>query len=90
MESRWTSIALRRSLPRQPKEQKKCARKVAHNPTPAPTSKDLHTDPEELTNLALNQRHSRRLSQMRAETLAELKRTDAGFASNLPPVKTTR
>jgi len=51
---------------------------------------DLHTDPEELTNLALNQRHSQRLRQMRAECLAELKRTDAGFASVLPPVKTAR
>ncbi|MGB0579561.1 MAG: sulfatase-like hydrolase/transferase [Limisphaerales bacterium] len=49
---------------------------------------DLQSDPEELNNLALAAAHGNRLKQMRAGTLAELKRTDAGFADKMPPVKT--
>lgn len=47
---------------------------------------DLETDPEELTNLAQDAAHADRVKRMRAETVAELKRTDAGFADDLPKV----
>lgn len=45
---------------------------------------DLQSDPEELTNLALNPAHAERLKQYRAATLAELRRTGAGMVKNLP------
>ncbi|MDA1051890.1 MAG: sulfatase-like hydrolase/transferase [Planctomycetota bacterium] len=48
---------------------------------------DLANDPEELTNLAINSDFAGKLSEMRAATIAELKRTDAGMADGLPPVK---
>ena len=48
---------------------------------------DLDVDPDELTNLALVAKHGNRLNKMRSQTIAELKRTDAGFADRLPPVK---
>ncbi len=48
---------------------------------------DLETDPEELTNLALHPEHAERLKKMRASAVAELKRTGAGFADALPPVR---
>ena len=47
---------------------------------------DLESDPEELTNLALDSAHRARLNQMRERTVGELKRTGAGFADNLPAV----
>ena len=48
---------------------------------------DLENDPEELTNLALDKKFASQLSEMRAATIAELKRTDAGMAASLPAVK---
>lgn len=48
---------------------------------------DLESDPEELTNLAMDAEHADRLRQMRDEAVAELKRTGAGFANDLPAVK---
>lgn len=47
---------------------------------------DLTNDPEELTNLAGQSVHRARLLAMRQATIAELKRTDADIADNLPPV----
>ena len=49
---------------------------------------DLDADPEELINLALLKEHQPRLEQMRAATVAELKRTEAGFADDLPEIGT--
>lgn len=49
---------------------------------------DLENDPEELTNLAQEKSQADRVSKMRADTIAELKRTDAGFADALPSVAT--
>jgi arylsulfatase A-like enzyme len=51
---------------------------------------DLQKDPEELTNLALLKKHGDRLVKMRGETIAELKRTKAGFVDNLPPTGTDK
>ena len=48
---------------------------------------DLNTDPDELTNLALEPAQRKRLRTMRAQTVQELKRTDAGFVDNLPAVR---
>lgn len=48
---------------------------------------DLEKDPKELTNLALDMAQRKRLRSMRAQTVEELKRTDAGFVNNLPPVR---
>lgn len=48
---------------------------------------DLEKDPEELTNLALDPDFAGKLSELRAATIAELKRTDAGMVNTLPPVK---
>jgi len=50
---------------------------------------DLENDPEELHNLALSQEHATRLQRMRADTIAELKRTKAGFVNELPKVGTS-
>ena len=47
---------------------------------------DLDTDPEELHNLALEKENRDRVLRMRAETVAELERTDAGMVDNLPEV----
>ena len=49
---------------------------------------DLENDPEELTNLAFDPRHLDRLRTMRAATLEELRRTDAGMVDHLPPFST--
>ena len=51
---------------------------------------DLDEDPEELTNLALLNKHGARLAKMRGQTIAELKRTKAGFVDNLPPTGTAK
>ena len=48
---------------------------------------DLRNDPEELTNLALDASHSRRLKRFRRALVAELQRTDAGMVKTLPAVK---
>jgi arylsulfatase A-like enzyme len=50
---------------------------------------DIDADPEELTNLALDRNHADRLARMRQATIAELRRTDAGMADHLPPVRVT-
>jgi arylsulfatase A-like enzyme len=49
---------------------------------------DLQADPDELTNLALGMKNSATLEKFRAATVAELKRTHAGMANQLPPVRT--
>ncbi len=46
---------------------------------------DLESDPEELTNLALNPEYRARAKSMRKAMVAELRRTDCGFADSLPP-----
>jgi arylsulfatase A-like enzyme len=45
---------------------------------------DLDTDPEELVNLAVDERHAPLLGRLRDAARAELVRTGAGFAENLP------
>ncbi len=47
---------------------------------------DLRHDPEELKNLAGDPRHAARLGELRAETLGELRRTEAPFLESLPPI----
>ncbi|MEZ6126319.1 MAG: sulfatase-like hydrolase/transferase [Planctomycetaceae bacterium] len=47
---------------------------------------DLQTDPDELHNLATDREHRKQLLEMRTATLAELKRTDAKIANQLPEV----
>jgi len=49
---------------------------------------DLKSDPEELTNLALDEEYRPRLVAMRQATIAELKRTGAKMADNLPAFAT--
>ena len=51
---------------------------------------DLETDPEELNNLALDPVHLEKLRAMRAATLAELRRTDAGMVDHLPTFSTPK
>jgi arylsulfatase A-like enzyme len=45
---------------------------------------DLEKDPEELVNLARKPEYRKRLATLRAATIVELRRTDAGMADNLP------
>lgn len=47
---------------------------------------DVQTDPEELTNLALQPKYHQGVVQMREATLAEMRRTGAKMVANLPPV----
>lgn len=49
---------------------------------------NLENDPEELTNLALDPAHLKKLREMRADTITELKRTDAGLVNTLPEFST--
>ena len=49
---------------------------------------DLETDPQELTNLALDAAQASRLTSMREQAVAELRRAGAAMADHLPPVKT--
>ena len=49
---------------------------------------DVASDPHELTNLASEQQHRKRLQRFRAAAIIELKRTDAKMVDNLPPVGT--
>jgi arylsulfatase A-like enzyme len=48
---------------------------------------DLQSDPEELTNLALQRKHQKTLKSFRNGLLAELRRTGAKVVDHLPPVK---
>ena len=48
---------------------------------------DLKADPEELTNLAYVSWHAATLKRFREATVQELRRTKAGFANAMPPVK---
>ncbi len=48
---------------------------------------DLNTDPDELDNLAVKPAHQDTLKRMRAATIAELRRTKAGFADRMPAVR---
>lgn len=50
---------------------------------------DGEADPDELDNLAVKKEHQPRLRQMRAAAIAELRRTKAGFADRLPPIRET-
>ena len=50
---------------------------------------NLEADPEELNNLALDPKYLTKLREMRAATLAELKRTDAGLVHNLLELSTS-
>lgn len=49
---------------------------------------DLKNDPEELVNLAFKPEYLNKLRRMRAATIAELRRTRAGMADNLPEFST--
>ena len=51
---------------------------------------DLANDPDELTNLALRPEHQPSLERLRSETIAELRRTEAGFVDKMPRPKTER
>jgi arylsulfatase A-like enzyme len=51
---------------------------------------DLERDPEELTNLALLPAHRADLERLRTMTVAELRRTGAGFVDRMPQPKTAR
>ena len=48
---------------------------------------DLDADPEELKNFAARPDFRPLLESLRAKTLAELRRTEAGFVDALPPTK---
>ena len=48
---------------------------------------DLQSDPQELTNLALQAKSQATLKKFRQALIAELKRTNAKMADRLPPVK---
>ena len=51
---------------------------------------DLENDPEELVNLALNSKYRKKLRKMRSSTIAELRRTKAGFVDSLPSASTEK
>ncbi|HTI49937.1 MAG TPA: sulfatase, partial [Planctomycetaceae bacterium] len=48
---------------------------------------DLDSDPEELTNLALQPDRRTLLESLRTKAIAELRRTDAGFVDAMPATK---
>jgi arylsulfatase A-like enzyme len=48
---------------------------------------DLDADPEELHNLASRPENKSLLESLRAKTIAELRRTDAGFVDAMPRTK---
>lgn len=48
---------------------------------------DLNADPEELTNLAMRADSAALVERLRQATLAELRRTNAGFVDDLPQVR---
>jgi arylsulfatase A-like enzyme len=47
---------------------------------------DLTADPEELTNLAQQPEQAKLVAELRTATIAELRRTEAGFVDSLPAV----
>ncbi|NNE94211.1 MAG: sulfatase-like hydrolase/transferase [Verrucomicrobiales bacterium] len=47
---------------------------------------DMENDPEEIVNLAMQDEHLELVRKLRAEAIAELRRTDCRFVDNLPPV----
>jgi arylsulfatase A-like enzyme len=49
---------------------------------------DLEADPEELINLARKKSHRQILQRYRQATIAELKRTEAGFVDHMPKTQT--
>ena len=49
---------------------------------------DLRSDPAELNNLALDEKHASRLAKLRGATVAELRRTGAKMTDHLPAVST--
>ncbi len=51
---------------------------------------DLQQDPEELNNLAVKPEFRDLLHQLRAAAITELKRTNAGFVNDLPPIREAR
>lgn len=48
---------------------------------------DLEEDPDELVNLATEPEYRDKLHELRAGSMAELKRTGAGFIERMPPVR---
>ncbi|HUQ90389.1 MAG TPA: hypothetical protein VM120_01830, partial [Bryobacteraceae bacterium] len=48
---------------------------------------DLRADPNELNNLAVKPEHQADLKRLRAATIAELRRTKAGFVDRLPAIR---
>ncbi len=51
---------------------------------------DIENDPEELVNLALDPKHQEKLKKMRADTIGELRRTEAGFVDSMPSAATEK
>ena len=49
---------------------------------------DMKKDPNELINLAINDKHLNLLRKLRKKTISELERTDCKFAGKMPPVRT--
>lgn len=49
---------------------------------------DLHQDPDEQANLALKKQFRKQLNKYRSAAIAELKRTEAGFAASMPKPST--
>ena len=47
---------------------------------------DLSEDPEELNNLAMKPEHQETLKRLRSAAIGELRRNNAGFVDNMPPV----
>jgi hypothetical protein len=46
----------------------------------------MKNDPEELINLAANEKHLPLVRKLRARTIRELEKTDCKFAGKMPPV----
>jgi arylsulfatase A-like enzyme len=47
---------------------------------------DMKKDPNEFTNLAMQDKHLGLLRKLRKQTIVELKKTDCAFADKMPPV----
>ena len=48
---------------------------------------DLRQDPDELDNLAVKPEYRTTLRKLRAGSIAELRRTGAGFVDRMPPIR---